>query len=104
MADAKLVPERRINLHSLNEDTPCPSCGQPSLVYVSARQGGDIYRCALERGGCERTVKHRKRRDSGACGIVLVTHGADLWPLRAMCEAPLEWGAPGTELGANRRY
>ena len=32
-------------------DTPCPSCGQVSLVYVYTRQAGDIYRCAVERGG-----------------------------------------------------
>jgi hypothetical protein len=69
-----------VNLHALNPDTLCPSCGQASLVYVHTRKGGDIYRCAVEGGGCERTIKHRKMMGSDACGIGTVFQGAQTGP------------------------
>ena len=87
MADAKLVPERGMNLHPLDEETPCPSCGQPSLVYLTSRQGGDVYRCAVEHGGCQRTVKHRRITGTNSCGIVTVVKGAQIGRLAAMREA-----------------
>ena len=54
------------------------SCGQASLAYVYSRQGSDVYRCAMDRGGCERTVKHRRMTGSDACGIVIAVKGAQL--------------------------
>lgn len=38
-----------MKLHPLNPNIPCPSCGQPSLVYVRTTQGRDIYRCAVKK-------------------------------------------------------
>jgi hypothetical protein len=69
-----------VKLHALTPDTPCPECGQASLVYVRSRMGGDIYRCAVERGGCERTVKHRRIPGSAACAIAIVVRGAQVGP------------------------
>jgi hypothetical protein len=70
----------KVNLHTLNPDTQCPSCGQASLVYMRSRMGGDIYRCAVERGGCERTVKHRRMPGSAGCRIATVVRGAQTGP------------------------
>jgi len=55
--------------HVLPADICCPFCGRPNLVYKRPGQHGDIYRCAAEWGGCERTILHRRQKGKLACGI-----------------------------------
>jgi hypothetical protein len=64
--------------HALSADICCPFCGQPNLVYKRPGQHGDIYRCAIERGGCERTVLHRRRKGQQACGITAILNFGEL--------------------------
>jgi hypothetical protein len=53
-------------------DMKCPFCGQLNLVYKRFGLSGDVYRCAAELGGCERTIVHRRRKGDTRCGVVAV--------------------------------
>ena len=53
-------------------DMKCPFCGQLNLVYKRPGLSGDVYRCAAELGGCERTIVHRRRKGDSRCGVVAV--------------------------------
>jgi hypothetical protein len=58
--------------HPIDGDMKCPFCGQLNLVYKRPGLSGDVYRCAGELGGCERTIVHRRRKGDPRCGVVAV--------------------------------
>jgi len=68
----------QMNLDALSPDRRCPSCGQTNLMFVQSRRGSDIYLCAMEQGGCERMVKHRRISGSASCGIATFVKGAQV--------------------------
>jgi hypothetical protein len=69
--------------HELRPDICCPFCGGPNLVYKRPGQHGDIYRCAGESGGCERTILHRRQKGQSACGITPILNFGELGTWRA---------------------
>jgi hypothetical protein len=62
----------RMKYHPIGGDMKCPFCGQLNLVYKRPGLSGDVYRCAAELGGCERTIVHRRRKGDTRCGVVAV--------------------------------
>ena len=68
--------------HPISPDLHCPFCGRTNLVYKRPGQHGDIYRCAVEAGGCERTVIHRRQRGKPECGVAAVLNFGQFGPWR----------------------
>ncbi|HTS29199.1 MAG TPA: hypothetical protein VMH81_25175 [Bryobacteraceae bacterium] len=58
--------------HPISSDMKCPFCGQLNLIYKRPGLSGDVYRCAAELGGCERTIVHRRRKGDTQCGVVAI--------------------------------
>ena len=66
--------------HAIASETKCPFCGQLKLVYKRPGLCGDVYRCAAESGGCERTIVHRRRKGEQTCGVTAVLNFGHFGP------------------------
>lgn len=66
--------------HHLDLDVKCPFCGKMNLVYKRPGLCGDVYRCAAELGGCERTIVHRRRKGGDRCGLTAVLNFGQFGP------------------------
>ncbi len=66
--------------HRIGSDVKCPFCGQMKLVYKRPGLSGDVYRCAAELGGCERTIVHRRRKGGAQCGVTAILNFGQFGP------------------------
>jgi len=66
--------------HPIRSDLKCPFCGKHKFVYKRPGLSGDVYRCAAELGGCERTVVHRRRKGDPKCGVAAVLNFGHFGP------------------------
>jgi hypothetical protein len=60
----------------------------PNLVYKRPGQHSDIYLCAGESGGCERTILHRRQKGKSVCGITPILNFGELGKARSVSLSP----------------